>query len=64
MSKELVSPLSIPPLLSLFLSLSSLATDFCYVYCDINNKSDFRNGLIRISSLLKETDVNKITADS
>jgi len=56
MSKKLVSPLS--------LFFSSLATDFCYVYCDINNKSDFRSGLISISSPLKETDVNKMTADS
>jgi hypothetical protein len=57
MSKELVS-------LSLSLLLSPLATDFCCVYCDINNKSEIRNGLIRISSTLKETNLNKMTADS
>jgi hypothetical protein len=64
MSKKLASPLLSSPLLSP-LSLSSPATDSCYVYGDIYNKSDFRNGLIRISSALKKkTDVIKMAADS
>jgi len=31
---------------------------------NINNKSDFRIGFVRISSPLKEIYVNKMTADS
>jgi hypothetical protein len=70
MSKELASPLLSSPLLSILSSplLSALShfllpISVMYVVTSTINLT-FGNGLIRISSPLKETDVIKMAADS